>query len=124
MNLEDRIIFTGRIKYQELQNYYALCDLVVLPSTTRAEAFGLVLVEAKTFGKPVIGSDLPGVRDAVGESGLTAKPGDAYKLAEKIETILNSPNLYQKFSRQAIRDVREKYNWDKHLQRLLEVYKF
>ncbi len=122
LGLVGQVFFAGRVNSSELPYYYAAADVVVLPSTTKAEAFGLVLVEAKTFGKPVIGSDLPGVRDVVGESGLTAKPGDANELAEKIETILTDQTLADKFSRLALQEVKEKYNWDKHVSCLEQVY--
>ena len=122
LNLTKQVIFTGHIEQKELGYYYFISDLTVLPSTTQAEAFGLVLIEAKTFGKPVIGSALPGVRDVVGESGLTVKPGDADDLAEKIKKILRDKKLYDKFSRQAITEVKEKYNWDKHIQKLNQIY--
>ncbi|PIP28879.1 hypothetical protein COX28_02285 [Candidatus Kuenenbacteria bacterium CG23_combo_of_CG06-09_8_20_14_all_39_39] len=121
-NLQNQVVFTGRIKFDELKNYYALCDVTVLPSTTSAEAFGLVLIEAKTYGKPVIGSDLPGVRDVVGQSGLIAKAGDSNDLAEKIKKILTDESLYNNFSRNAIQEVKEKYNWDKHTQKLNDLY--
>ncbi len=122
LGLVGQVFFAGRVNSSELPYYYAAADVIVLPSTTKAEAFGLVLVEAKTFGKPVIGSDLPGVRDVVGGSGLTAKPGDANELAEKIETILTDQTLADKFSRLALQEVKEKYNWDKHVSCLEQVY--
>jgi glycosyltransferase involved in cell wall biosynthesis len=123
LNLAEQIIFIGHVEQKELAYYYFISDLTVLPSTSRAEAFGLVLVEAKTFGKPVIGSDLPGVRDVVGESGLTAKRGNADDLAEKIKKILTDKKLYDEFSGKALEEIKQKYNWDKHIQKLEEVYK-
>lgn len=122
LNLTDQVIFTGQISSEDLPNYYHLCHLTVLPSTTQAEAFGLVLVEAKTFGKPVIGSDLPGVRDVIGQAGLTVKPGDSNDLADKIRTLLNDKFLYNRYSHQALKDVEGEYNWPQHIQKLIEVY--
>lgn len=122
LNISDCVIFTGRVSDEDLSCYYYLSDLVVLPSVTKAEAFGLVLVEAESFGKPVIGSDLPGVRSVVGEAGLLVKPGDIDDLAEKFKLILTDENLRQKFSPAGLRQVKEKYNWDKHAQKLNEVY--
>ena len=70
----------------------------------------------------MIGSDLPGVRDVVGQSGLTVKPGDSNDLAKKIKLILTDQVLADKFSRLALQEVKEKYNWDKHVSRLEQVY--
>ncbi|HRY63047.1 MAG TPA: glycosyltransferase [Patescibacteria group bacterium] len=122
LNIADRVTFTGRVSDNDLSCYYYLSDVVVLPSVTKAEAFGLVLAEAESFGKPVIGSDLPGVRSVVGEAGLLVKPGDADDLAEKIKIILTDGNLRQKFSVAGLNQVKEKYNWDRHAQKLNEIY--
>ncbi len=117
-----QVFFVGYINSDKLSNYYALADIVVLPSTTSAEAFGLVLVEAKSFAKPVIGSDLPGVRDVVGQGGLTVKPGDSDDLADKLNQILNNSILIKKFSKFAQQETKEKYNWNKHTSKLIQIY--
>ncbi|HOZ36433.1 MAG TPA: glycosyltransferase [bacterium] len=120
--ISDHVYFTGRVSDEDLACYYYLSDTVVLPSTTKAEAFGLVLVDAESFGKPVIGSDLPGVRSVVGEAGLLVKPGDIDDLAEKFKIILSDENLRQKFSVAGMSQVKEKYNWDKHINNLSGIY--
>lgn len=119
LNLSDKIIFAGRVSDEALPYYYALCALFVLPSTTSAEAFGLVLADALKFGKPVIGSDRPGVRDVVGEAGLLAKPADANDLAEKMKFIFEHPTDSEKIRRQA-----EKYDWNVHIERLKSLFSF
>ena len=50
--------------------------MVVLPSVTHAEAFGLVLLEGMAAGCVPVASDLPGVRDVAGPTGLVVPPGD------------------------------------------------
>jgi glycosyltransferase involved in cell wall biosynthesis len=122
LKISDRVYFAGRVSDEDLACYYYLSDLVVLPSITSAEAFGLVLVEAESFGKPVISSDLPGVRDVVGEAGLLVKSDNVDDLAEKIKLILTDADLRQKFSSAALNQVKEKYNWDKHVEKLNSIY--
>jgi glycosyltransferase involved in cell wall biosynthesis len=122
LNLADHVIFTGRVSDEDLACYYYLADTVVLPSVTSAEAFGLVLVDAESFSKPVIGSDLPGVRSVVGEAGLLVKPGDIDDLAEKLKIILTDENRRQQFSVAGLRQVKDKYNWGEHIKKLEQVY--
>jgi len=123
--IEDKVIFMGRVDDSELGYYYYSCDVCVLPSINSSEAFGLALVEAKSFAKAVIGSNLPGVRGVVGDnkSGLTVKPGDSADLADKIKLILTDNSLRQRFSERAIRQANIIYDWDKHSSSLEQVYK-
>ena len=51
--------------------------MIVLPSVTRAEAFGLVLLEGMAAGCVPVASDLPGVRDVAGPTGVLVAPGDS-----------------------------------------------
>lgn len=69
-------------------------DLVVLPSVAK-EGLGLVLVEAALLDKPSIGSNAPGIDEAIqdGVTGLLVPPGDAAALAEKIGLLLSDPDL-------------------------------
>ena len=69
-------------------------DLVVLPSVAK-EGLGLVLVEAALLEKPTVGSDAPGIDEAVqdGVTGLVAPPGDAAALAEQLTVLLRDEGL-------------------------------
>jgi rhamnosyl/mannosyltransferase len=69
--------FTGRLPEAELHRQYGLHDAIVLPSVTTAEAFGLVLIEGMAAGCVPVASDLPGVRDVAGPTGVLVRPGDA-----------------------------------------------
>jgi glycosyltransferase involved in cell wall biosynthesis len=86
--LAGRIHFVGRIPDDELPSYFAAASMFCLPSTQRAEAYGVVLLEAMAMGKPVIateiaGSAVPWVNDS-GTTGLNVPVGDARALADAV----------------------------------------
>jgi glycosyltransferase involved in cell wall biosynthesis len=124
LGLGGRVIFCGRVSAEELPAHYVLCDLLVLPSTTMGEAFGVVLLEAMACGKPVIASNLPGVRSVVsdGEDGLLVRPGDVDDLAGKVELLLDDPQRRQEMGRRGRAKVEERYAWPKVISRLVQVY--
>ncbi|WP_200280786.1 glycosyltransferase [Rhabdochromatium marinum] len=95
LGLEQRVTLTGFVPDDQLSALMASCDLLCLPSLERTEAFGLVLLEAMFFGKPVVVSDIPGsgtgwvVRQA--RNGVLTTPGDAVSVAEAIARLHASP---------------------------------
>lgn len=80
----DNVTFTGQVSDGHLSRLYLEHDVVVLPSTTRAEAFGLVLLEGMAAGCVPVASDLPGVRDVVGATGVLVPPGDENALRDAL----------------------------------------
>jgi glycosyltransferase involved in cell wall biosynthesis len=124
LGLQDRVVFCGRVPAEELPHYYALSDLFVLPSTTMGEAFGMVLIEAMACGKPVIASNLPGVRSVVndGEDGLLVEPGNVADLAAKIQQLLDDPQRRQEMGNRGRAKVERKYSWDAIGAKLEQVY--
>ncbi len=62
--LEDKVELLGYLEEQEKYNYLKACDIFCLPSITKAEAFGVVLLEAMIFSKPLVTSNIK-------ESGMT-----------------------------------------------------
>ena len=95
LDLEGRIILAGHVPADELAGLLSSCDLLCLPSLERTEAFGLVLLEAMRFAKPVVVSDIPGsgtpwvVRRA--GNGRLSAPGDAPALAQVLAELGAEP---------------------------------
>jgi len=91
LGLTRQVTLLGEASHDELSALYLACDLFVLPSVTRQEAFGVVQIEAMAWGKPVISTDLgTGVAwvNRHGETGLVVPPGNAAALREAIVTVL------------------------------------
>ncbi len=90
---ERRWRFLGILDEQGMAAFYRAIDVLVVPSLNRTESFGLVQVEAMLAGRPVVASDLPGVRQPVRCSGMgrIVRPGDAEDLARGLIDVLNDP---------------------------------
>lgn len=103
--LETRVAFPGKILEEELGSYFAACDLFCLSSVERTEAFGIVQLEAMSFGKPVVATRINGSGvswvNQHGESGLNVPVKDPKALADAIQTICRDSDIYAKFSHNA-----------------------
>jgi glycosyltransferase involved in cell wall biosynthesis len=94
--LADRVRLVGEVADIDLPAYHQAADYLVLPSTTAAEMFGVVLLEGMACGKPVISTALTtGVRDVnvPQVTGLVVPPGDAAALRAAMERLAGDPAL-------------------------------
>ncbi len=109
LGLEGRAVLRGEIAGSALA--LGKIDLLVLPSD--AEGFGLVLIEAMAARVPVIGTNVPGIRDVIedGVSGLLVPPRNPRAMANAIERILNDPLLAEKLIKGGSDRVRKNYDW-------------
>ena len=95
LNLYDPVRLPGFQPEADLNALLASCDVLCLPSLERTEAFGLVLLEAMRFGKPVVVSDIPGsgtgwVVNQAGH-GLRVPPSDPEALAVALRKLQHDP---------------------------------
>lgn len=95
LGVTDRVVFLGKISDGSLGSYYASCDVFCLPSVERSEAFGVVQLEAMSFGKPVVSTSIPGSGvgwvNKDGVSGRVIPPRDADALARAIQDLAVHP---------------------------------
>ena len=128
-DLEDCIEILGFKPKAELNYYYNLCDVFVLPSiidsTGRQEGFGLVLLEAMSCKKPVIGTSTGGIKDIIkdGETGLVVPEKNPQALADAIEKLLENKELVNKLSENGYSFVRNNFTVSKIADKMIEVYK-
>ena len=111
--LGERVRLPGFQPEADLNALLASCDVLCLPSLERTEAFGLVLLEAMRFGKPVVVSDIPGsgagwVTRQAGH-GLLVPPGDAAALAAALCVLQHDPDRRQTLGRAGAAALREQF---------------
>jgi glycosyltransferase involved in cell wall biosynthesis len=124
LRLEARVTFVGSVPDAELPDLYRAADVLVLPSTTSGEIFGLVAVEAMACGKPVIASNLPGVRTVVSHSvtGELVEPGNPKDVAAAIEA-LREPSRRLRLGTNGLNKAKSAYDWNKIGVRLHDIVK-
>lgn len=77
----------------DLAGLYQRAHAIVLPATSKMEAYGLALLEGMAAGCVPIASDLPGVREVVGRIGFTFQPGAVDELAHRLRQLRDDPKL-------------------------------
>jgi glycosyltransferase involved in cell wall biosynthesis len=122
LGIKEKTIFTGKIPQSEVPHYYAMSDIVVVPSLQ--EAFGLIVSEALACGKPVIGTKVGGIPDQIidGYNGFLVKPKDPKEIAEKILWLLEHSDKAKQMGMNGRRIVEEKFDVEKRIDRIIEVY--
>ena len=124
--LADKVFLPGRISAEEIDAYFAAADLFCLPSDSRAEAFGVVLLEAMRAGKPIVASDIPGSGvpwvNVHGTTGLNIPVGDSSALGAALSTILGDRELALQFGLRARQRYLELFTAKKMVDSCLRLY--
>jgi glycosyltransferase involved in cell wall biosynthesis len=120
-SLDGRLRMLGRVSDEELREAYRRARLFVMPS--KYEGLGLVALEAMACGTPVVGLDVPGLRD-LRETGISlVRPGDQQALYEQVSQLLSEDARWGELSEQALEAVRINYAWEVVRTRIAEIYR-
>jgi glycosyltransferase involved in cell wall biosynthesis len=98
------IVFAGQVTDEEKVALLKRCRALVLPSHLRSEAFGMVLVEAAMFGKPMISCEIgtgTSYVNADGETGFVVPPENPTAMAGAMNRLLENPDLSSRYGRAA-----------------------
>lgn len=119
-NGDKRIIFTGYVYGQEVQELYSNAYIFALPSNL--EGMANALLEAMSYGNCCLISDIPGNTEVVHEKAMWFKKGNTVDLQKKLQTLLGDSELVKKYKIEATPYILEKYNWDIVVDQMLRVY--
>ncbi len=116
------IIWIDRLPQETLFDYYRIMDVVVIPSLL--EGFGLVAAEASGAGRPVVASDIDGLREVVGENttGLLVPPGNREALSDAVVKLLIDKELANRLGNNGRQRMKELFSYDRFSESIGAVY--
>jgi len=122
LGIDNKVYFAGYCDSKKMQKMYKCADVAVFPSTY--EPFGIVAIESMLSGTPTIVSDVGGLNEIVehGVTGMKSYAGNANSIADSVLALLFDPKLCANISQNAIKKVRENYNWAKITDNTYYVY--
>lgn len=126
--LSEHVTFHGRVDDRALADFYARCDVFVLPSIVDThgdtEGLGVVLLEAMSCRKPVIATEVGGITDIVrdGETGLLVPQRDAAALAAAVERLLDDPDLAHRLGQSGAAYARQRFDWTRIVDDIEAMY--
>ncbi len=121
VGVRDRVDFLGSVAHHELPFFYSAVDVCVMPSYS--ESFGFVALEAQACGRPVVASDVSGLRSVVRDdvSGYLIDSHDPALYAERIGRLLDNPELAQQMGRRG-RLLAQRFSWTRTADRLQALF--
>ena len=124
IGIQNHVIFMGWIDYFDLPKYYAICDAFIL--TSLYETSPRVVIFACLSRKPIVTTDVSGVRDFVkeGENGFIAPIKDEEGLAKGILTLLENPARAKQMGERGFERIQELLNEENILQDYEKMWQF
>jgi glycosyltransferase involved in cell wall biosynthesis len=121
LKLEEKVKFLGYISEKEKRLYFSFADIFVLPS--RHEPFGIVLLEAMSYGKPILASNVGGIPDIIkdGKNGLFFESTNFEDLAQKIIMLFTDDKLKDKLSTNG-KSMIKIFAWENVATKTFDIY--
>lgn len=117
---DDRIVFTGFVQGQMLEELYSNAYVYTLPSDL--EGMPLSLLEAMSYGNCCLTSDIAECAEVVEDKAILFKKSDVPDLQEKLQYACDNPDAVKKLKDGAAGYICQKYNWDDVVEQTLKLY--
>lgn len=126
-NLQDKVKLLGYISEQEKYDHLEACDLFCLPSITKAEAFGVAIIEAMTFSKPIVSTNMfdSGISwvNKDGETGIQVDIESPKQIADAIVKITSDKELYDTMSSNSLKRYKKHFSGEKMVESFINLLK-
>ena len=119
-NEDQRIIFTGFIDGEILEELYSNAYVYVLPSDL--EGMPLSLLEAMSYGNCCLVSNISECKDVVEDKAMIFKKSNVEDLESKLQKLIDNRSLVEYYKKTASEFICKKYNWDDVVKKTLEIY--
>ena len=120
MGLENDVVVTGYVSESDLANLYRYCYTFIYP--TWYEGFGLPVLEAMNFGKPIIASKVTSIPEIVGDTAMLCDPGDFKQIGELMCRVhseeMEIDSLHERYEKRCAL-----FSWDKSAGKVLSILK-
>lgn len=118
---DGRIVFTGFVQGQVLEELCSNSFLYILPSDI--EGMPLSLLEAMSYGNCCLVSDIPECTEVIEDKGLIFSKGDIRDLKEKMQDMCSHPELVEAYRQTAADFICKKYHWDDITEKTVRLYR-
>ncbi|MCQ9205353.1 MAG: glycosyltransferase family 4 protein [Omnitrophica bacterium] len=123
LKLKNRVSFLGQLSQEKIVEYFVDCFALVI-SSRWPEPFGIVGIEAMSYKKPVIASDVGGICDWLDDNtnGFLVDNSDAEKLAEKIKFLYYNKDKAKDMGQEGYKIFQDKFSKDTHINNLIGFF--
>lgn len=118
---DKRIVFTGFVQGQMLEELYSNAYIYTLPSDL--EGMPLSLLEAMSYGNCCLVSDIPECTEVVEDKALIFKKSNVQDLQNKLQEACDCTDKVKQLKQQATEYICEKYNWDDVVKETIQLYR-
>ena len=105
---------------QEIQEFYSNAYIFALPSNL--EGMANALLEAMSYGNCCLVSDIPENTEVVKDKAVIFEKGNVIQLTDRLQELLDDPELVNMYKKQASSYILEHYNWDLIVEQMLRIY--
>jgi len=122
LGIVKNVHFIGMVANKEIPSYLASADIVVVPSIV--EASSISVLEAMAMNKPVVASDIPGIREITnnGKNCVLVPAKKPEDIADAILKLLRSEQKAEELSSLGYEEIKQNYTWEKKTKEIEQIY--